>query len=71
MNNAVMTLLTLKTQGKDVPAYITDKLTQSLAKHEEVITQEIAKATDSALKSGLTGSLELVNTIQGELPKLK
>lgn len=71
MNNAVQTLLTLKAQGKDVPAYITDHLTQSLAKHAEVLTSEIAKTTDETLKSGLTGSLELVNTIQGELPKLK
>ncbi len=71
MNNAALTLLALKGQGKDVPAYITDKLTQSLAKHEEVITQEIAKATDETIKTGLTGSLNLVNTIREELPKLK
>lgn len=71
MNNAVQTLLAMKTQGKDVPAYITDHLTQALAKHTEVITSEIAKTTDETLKSGLTGSLNLVSTIQSELPKLK
>jgi hypothetical protein len=71
MNNAVQTLLTLKAQGKDVPAYIIDHLTQSLAKHTEVLIAEIGKTTDASLKSGLTGSLGLVNTLQGELPKLK
>jgi hypothetical protein len=71
MNNAVQTLLTLKAQGQEVPAYITDHVTQALAKHAEVITSEISKTTDTTLKSGLTGSLDLVSTLQGELPKLK
>lgn len=71
MNNAVQTLLTLKAQGKDVPADITDHLTQALAKHTEVLTAEIGKTTDATIKSGLTGSLDLVNTLQGELSKLK
>jgi len=71
MNNGVQTLLALKAQGKNVPAYITDRLTQSLAKHAEVLSVEIAKASDTTIKSGLTGSLDLVSTIQSELPKLK
>ena len=71
MNNALTTLLTLKAQGKDVPAYITDHLTQALAKHAEVLTSEIAKTSDATIKAGLTGSLNLVSTIQSELPKLK
>lgn len=71
MNNAVQTLLTLKTQGQDVPAYVTDHVTKALAKHTEVLTAEIAKTTDATLKSGLSGSLDMVRTLQGELPKLK
>lgn len=71
MNNAAATLLTLKAQGSEVPAYITDHLAQALAKHEEVLTAEIAKTTDATIKSGLSGSLDLVHTLQGELPKLK
>ena len=71
MNNAVQTLLTLKAQGKDVPAYITDHVTKSLAKHAELLTVEIEKTSDAAIQSGLTGSLNLVNTLQGELLKLK
>jgi hypothetical protein len=71
MNNAVQTLLTLKAQGKDVPAYITDHVTKSLAKHAELLTVELEKTSDTAIQSGLTGSLNLVKTLQGELPKLK
>jgi len=71
MNNAVQSLFALKTQGKDVPAYITDHVAQALAKHEEVITAEIGKTSDAAVTSGLTGSLNLVHTLQGELPELK
>lgn len=71
MNNAMATLLSLKTQGGDVPAYITDHLAQSLAKHAEVLTRQITKTTDATIKSGLTGSLNLVVSLQAELSKLK
>lgn len=71
MNNATATLLTLKSQGKDVPAYITDRLSQALAKHSEVLTQEIAKTTDETIKSGLTGSLDLVTTLREDVSKLR
>jgi hypothetical protein len=71
MNNAVQSLLTLKKQGKDVPAYMTDRLTQSLAKHAEALTSEIAKTTDASIKAGLTGSLDLVSTLQTQVQKLK
>lgn len=71
MNSAAQNLFTLKEQGKDVPAYITDRLTQAAAKHAEVLTEEIAKTSDEAVKSGLTGSLDLLSTIRSELPKLK
>lgn len=71
MNNAMQVLLTLKSQGKDVPAYITDHVTRALAKHAEILTIEIEKTTDAELKSGLTGSLDLVTTLQSESSKLK
>ncbi len=71
MNNAVQTLLAVRGQGKDVPAYITDHLTQALAKHAEVLINMIANTTDVTIKSGLTGSLDLVSTLQTQLPKLK
>lgn len=71
MNNAVQTLFTLKAQGKDVPAYIIDRLVQSLAKHRELLMTEIVKSSDATIKSGLSGSLDLITTLQGEIPKLK
>jgi hypothetical protein len=71
MNNAVQVLVSLKAQGKDVPAYITDHLGQSLAKHTEVLTAQIQNTTDATIKSGLTGSLDFVHTLQADLSKLK
>lgn len=70
MNNAMQQLLTLKSQGKDVPAHITDKITRALAKHEEIIQAELSRAAD-AQKEGLTSSLTLVTELKGELSKLK
>jgi hypothetical protein len=71
MNNAMQALFALKAQGRDVPVYIMDHITQALAKHAEVLTEETAKTTDAVLKSGFAGSLDLVNTLRGELPKLQ
>lgn len=70
MSNAVQALLTMKSQGKDVPGYIVDHLTQALTKHAQVLMEEIAKA-GAAEKAGLTTSLNLVAQLQGELAKLK
>lgn len=70
MNNAVQSLLAMKSQGQTVPAYIVDHLTQALAKHVELLTAEIAKAQD-AQKAGLISSLSLVQQIQSDLAKLK
>jgi hypothetical protein len=71
MNNAEQMLLTLKSQGKDVPSYITDHLTQALAKHAEVLTAQIQNTTDVTMKQGLTGSLDLVTRLRADLSKLK
>lgn len=70
MNNAMQTLLGLKSAGKDVPADTVDHLSQALGKHAEVITSEIAKAQGSE-KVGLTSSLMLVQELQADLGKLK
>lgn len=70
MNNAMQQLSVLKSQGKDVPAYIIDKITRSLAKHEEIIQGELNRAGD-AQKAGLTSSLTLITQLQGELGTLK
>ncbi len=70
MSNAVDALLSLKSQGKDVPAYIVDHLTKALAKHVEVLQEQVAKAADSQ-KAALTGSLELAKKLQEKLSQLK
>lgn len=69
-NNAIYTLLARKTEGKEVPTYLVEKLERSLEKHTEVLTALIAK-TSGQIQEGLKGSLELVGTLQAELPKLK
>jgi hypothetical protein len=70
MNNAVQSLLVMKSQGKDVPAYIVDHLSRALTKHTEVLTDEISKA-QGAERAGLTASRTLVGELRGELEKLK
>ncbi|OGG34965.1 hypothetical protein A2363_01960 [Candidatus Gottesmanbacteria bacterium RIFOXYB1_FULL_47_11] len=70
MNNAIQQLLVQKSQGKDVPAYIIDKITRALAKHGEIIQAELTRAGDGQ-KAGLTASLTLITQLQGELVKLK
>lgn len=70
MYNAVQSLLAMKAKGQNVPGYLVDQLTKSLAKHTEVISGEIAKAGD-AEKAGLTASLNLVTQLQSDLAKLK
>lgn len=69
-NNAIYTLLARKNEGKEVPTYLVEKLERSLEKHTEVLTALIAK-TSGQIQQGLKGSLELVGTLQAELPKLK
>lgn len=70
MNNAVQSLLTMKSQGKDIPGYIVDHVTRAIAKHGEVLMAEISKAQD-AQKAGLTASLNLLQQLQTDLAKLK
>lgn len=70
MNNAVQILLEYKAQGKGIPGRLVDKLTQSLAKHAEVLHDQIAKAS-GAQKTGLSASLTLVEQLQSDLSKLR
>ena len=67
MNSGVQSLLSLKTQEKEAPAYLVDHMNQALAKHEEVLTDLIAKTSDAAIQTGLTGSLHLVSTLRSEV----
>lgn len=71
LNNAVQLLTSVQTQGREIPAYLLEHLKLSLARHEEVVMQQISKTTDDGLKSGYTGSLHLIKTLQGDVEKLK
>lgn len=70
MHKAVGNFVALRREGKEVPGHVTDRLEKSLAKHVEVLEEMIAKAT-GAEKAGLTGSLELVKSLQQEFIKAK
>lgn len=70
MNSAAQSLLVVKAQGKDVPGYIVDHLSKALAKHAEVLSDEITKA-QSAQRAGLNASLTLVKQLQADVEKLK
>jgi len=70
MNSAVLGLVGVKSQGGDVPSATADLLTRSLAKHSEVLQDEITKV-QGAEKSGLSASLTLVKSLQSDLEKLK
>lgn len=70
LGNVVQVLTTQKTAGNPIPGYITDRLEKSLLKHEEVLTDLIARTSDP-VKAGFTGSLEFVKNLQKEIAKLK
>jgi len=67
---AVAALAALKKSGTLIPGYLLDRLENSLAKHVEVLEEQIAKAGGPE-KFGLQGSLELVKQLQAEVVKLK
>ena len=71
MNNSVALVVGLKSQGKEIPGYVMDHVTRAIAKHDEVLTKLSAEATDATEKSGLTGSLTLVKSLEADLAKLK
>lgn len=70
MHQAVGNFSALRREGKEIPGHVADRLEKSLAKHIEVLEEMIAKTT-GAEKAGLTGSLELVKSLQQEFIKAK
>ena len=67
---AVTNLVAVKAGGKEVPKYIIDRLIGSVAKHEEVLTELMAKTTGPQ-HEGLKGSLELLRQTSKELTSLQ
>lgn len=70
MEQSIGGLMTLKSQGKEVPGHIVDRITNALVKHEEVLTELIQKAQGNE-KENFSTALGLVKTLQGEAGKLK
>ena len=70
LERAVSGLSAFKSMGRPVPASLIDRLTRSMEKHVEILGELIAK-TSGAEQAGLTGSLEFVKKLQGDVEKLK
>ncbi|MBI5449298.1 hypothetical protein HY948_03185 [Candidatus Gottesmanbacteria bacterium] len=70
MIQAVSALASVKAGGKEIPGYLMEKIELSLAKHEEELRMLIAKVNDP-VKAGLSGSLDQVVILRGEVKKLK
>jgi hypothetical protein len=70
MEQAVSGLSVYKKSGGVVPPYITERLTNATLKHHEVITVLMGRATE-AEKSGLQGSLALLNEVISSIASLK
>lgn len=70
MQKAVTLAGSLKDQGKSVPAYDVEHLTNSIAKHEEVLTDMLAQAT-GAQQTVVQTALDLMTKLAGDVAKLK
>jgi hypothetical protein len=70
MDKAVSTVVNHKVGGKEVPGYLVDRLTRSLAKHGEILSERLATSVDP-VKGFLFGTLEQVKKLQMEADKLK
>lgn len=70
MDKAVSTLVNLKRSGKEIPGYLVDRLTRSVAKHGEVITERSATVAEPA-KGFLAATAQKVKKLQAEAEKVK
>jgi hypothetical protein len=70
LEQAVTKLSSYKESGAVVAPYVVEKLEKSITKHQEVITDLIAKANDTE-KAGLQGSMELLRQISTLIQSLK
>lgn len=70
MEQAITNLSSYKKSGGVVPPYVVERLEKATAKHREVITDLIRKASE-AEKSGLQGSINLLNTLVTSIGSLK
>lgn len=69
MEKALTTAKAIKVRGGEVPGYVIEHLTNSLRKHEEVLTELVSTAGERQ-KSNLTKAMEFVGKLQEETAKL-
>ena len=70
MEQSIGGLATLKSQGKETPGYVVDRIANALVKHEEVLIELMQKAQGNKMENFST-ALNLVKKLQGEAGKLK
>ncbi len=71
MSKSVGMLTDLKDQGKEVPAYLIDRLSKSMSKHAEILSAELSRATSEARKTVIQSALGTLASLQEALLKLK
>ena len=70
MEQSIGGLATLKSQGKETPGYVVDRIANALVKHEEVLNEFVQKAQGNE-KENFSAVLDFVKKLQGEAGKLK
>lgn len=61
----------LKTQGRDLPAYVVEQLQTSLAKHEEVVRDLVGGVPADAQKTGYENAIEVIQGFAAKIADLK
>lgn len=70
LEQAIVMATTLKTQGKDVPAYLVERFTKAGAKYEELLIELADKASETQ-KGNLLSLLESFRALQQQVESLK
>jgi hypothetical protein len=70
MEKAVTSATTAKGQGKEVPPYVIEHLTNALAKHVEVLSSMVSQLSGEE-KAAAEKSLESMNVLTASVAKLK
>ncbi len=70
MKSAIATAMTVKAQGKEVPGYVLDKLSNAFAKHEEIIGELTTKVPEGA-REKFVNAQNQVKDLRGQASKLR
>lgn len=70
MENAVKAAASLKASGRELPGYVLERLNNSLAKHEETLTELGQKAVETQ-KANLMKVFELMKKLQQDVSSMK